>query len=219
MAEPWQGAYANDTYLRSLAASTGDIDREVRNALTEIGRQRTTNQAAAGRVPGTVTGLMNDSQGRLAGDLFSLGTPQMESVRGYFDSGRQTYRTIGDLMKLGFGERATRQAGQVKNLNSDLLYDLRNKGMEYASRRESEDRQMAFQSQQAAAQRSLQEELARQQIAAQEAIARMQAEEAQKLRDIEIWNAAIAAGQPQPIPSLIPTLTETARYKAERLGQ
>lgn len=209
--------YANETYLRSLAASQGDVNRQVGNALQEVVRQRDIGLARSAQVPGAAARLYDDGRGTLQGDLASLnsagGRPigPLASVTGAFQDSKASYKQVGGLLGQGFRERSDRQTGEVKNLQQTLLAELRDKGNEYVSRREGEDRQMAFQAQQGAAARTLQEEMMRRQQAMQEAAAAEAVKEAQKQRDFEIYLAQLEAGMLPSGAGLDPTLLAKAR--------
>lgn len=209
MADPWAtGPYANETYLRSLAGSSADVQRQVANAYNEIQRQRVAYQAAAGQVAGAAGTAFNESQSRLGTSLASLGMGiQSQAVQNAYSGGRESYGKVAGLLQQGFGEQETRRRGQVTGIQNDLMADLRQKGHEYVSRRTQEDRERQHQEQMAAAQRALQIQLANQQIAAQRQIAAMQAAEADKIRreqeQQDYWEgiaAAVAMGMgPQPL--------------------
>lgn len=183
-------AYDNETYLKSLAASSGDISRQVSNALTEIGTQKASAQEAAGRIAPTVGGILDESKGQLGGDLQSLGLQTSPALQAFYTNGKQSAGLVGSLMQQGFGEQATRRQGSVQGLQGDLLSNIRMQAMEYRARREQEDRQLAFEREMQAAEFA----------------------EAERIRNQEIWDAAIAEALRNPVPPVTDLDMRKARY-------
>jgi hypothetical protein len=191
VADPWaQGPYANETYLRSLAKSAGDVDRQVGNALTEIGRQRQVAGAQTAKIPGATNVIFNDGLSGLAkaGQAFGVTAPS-EAVARAFTRNRDSMGVMAGLYNKGFGERETRQKGGVKNVSQELINDLRMKGTEYVSKRQQEDRDRQHQERMAAQQRALQMEMMRRQEAMQRQAQAAAMAEAEKQRAIELWIA------------------------------
>lgn len=191
--------YSNDVYLRSLAASSGDVDRQVKNALTEVSRQRQVAGAQTSLIPGAVNPIVDGSRQRLSADIASLGTGihddgrrggalQVGAVNQAFDNTKASYGRISGLLNQGFAERQTRQEGGVRGIEQDLLAGLRERAAEYTAGREAEDRQTSFTAQQNAAARALQEEQFNRQIAIDEANRQAEIDAANQ----EAWKEAIA---------------------------
>jgi Skp family chaperone for outer membrane proteins len=212
-ADPWAtGPYANDTYLRSLAASSSDTKRQVGNALNEIARQKVVNQGQAGKVADTTRGIYQGGANQSQSDADILGVRQSGALQRGFASGQEAMGKIQGLWQQGFGERETRQRGAANNIGSELQRDLREKGFEYVSKRQQEDRQRAHEAQMAAQQRALQEEMMRRQAAmqAQAQSAAQRAAEEQWARELWIANSNLPwPGQP---------LSGSQKSKANYLG-
>lgn len=170
--------YDNETYLQSLNASKGDVDRQVQNALAEIARQRQVAGQQTAKIPGAANTAISTSRDTLNTQLSGLGVTPLASLMQAFDSTGASYGRAAGLLNQGFGEQETRRRGSAVGLQQELLADIQAKANDYITRRQQEDRERAFQQQEAARQRALQEELARQSQAqaAMSAAAQQQAE-------------------------------------------
>lgn len=181
--------YPNDTYLRSLEASSADVDRQVANALTEIGRQRQTAVAQTAQIPGATSNIFNEGSQRLSADTASLGVKPLGSLMSAFENSKESYGRVRGLLDQGFGEQETRRRGSVQSVKQDLLAGIRERSADYTARREAEDRSRAFAAEQAAASRALQEEMMRRQEAIQTSALAAEQEEARKQR---LWESLAA---------------------------
>lgn len=164
-AEYVSGPYANETYLRGLKSSAADIERQVRNTLTEISRQRQVGQEAAAKIAGAAASAYAPVQENLGADLSSLGVQPLTSLTEAFTDEAAAYKDVGTLMGKGFQEEEVARTGGVKNIRSELLSDLRAKAREYISRRQQEDRQRSFETEENRRARLLQRQMAEQQAA------------------------------------------------------
>lgn len=179
MSDVWdQGPYANETYLRSLATSSGDIKRQVGNTLQEIARQRAVAGQQTEQIPGAAGLEFDRSQNQLSGDMQTLGIGPLASVMNAFSNGKASYGRASGLLNQGFGEQEVSRRGSANNIQQELLSDLASKANTYISGRQLEDRDKNFRTQeaerQAAVQRQMQDQ-AHQQAMSLIAAARAQA--------------------------------------------
>lgn len=220
------GAYDNESYLASLAAARGDVDRNVQNTLSEIGRQQgvASGQVAqinpavssifgAGRT--TVQNDTNELQGIANGASMGMGSaiPGLDPTLTLNAlSGQQAaYAATTPLLEQGFLEQANQRQGRVATIRSGLYADLDGKRNDYIARRDAEERQKAFEAQQAAQARAAQENMLRAQMAAaanaQSGMLAAQAREAELQRAWEAQQAGLGRSQlallanPPPPPS------------------
>lgn len=167
MSDVWdQGPYANETYLRSLATSSGDIKRQVGNTLQEIARQRAVAGQQTAQIPGAAGLEFDRSKDQLSGDMQTLGIGPLASVMNAFSNGKASYGRASGLLDQGFGEQEVSRRGSANNIQQELLADLASKAGTYISGRELEDRDKNFRAQeaerQAAVQRAMQDQAHRQ---------------------------------------------------------
>lgn len=154
-------SYDNDTYLRSLSAARGDIDRNVANTLAEIGRQRDVAVGQTQQIGGAVTRVGQDGTRQaqsgidqagsaLAGlGLADIGSGALantgQEVRNRFEALEGSYGRASGLLGQGFGEQATQRTGAANRIGKQLLTENDLKAQEYISSRQAEDRDRAFQ--------------------------------------------------------------------------
>lgn len=226
-------AYDNETYLKSLAASRGSIDRQVQNTLGEVQRQQDSAVAQTGKIGGAVQGTTAAATGQAHGlaermqstlDRFQLGHPD-QGIRPNVDAIRanvgQRMQTVNDawgrasgLLAQGFGEQGDQRRAQVGQIGDQLRTDNDLQRLAYVGQREAEDRSRAFALEQA----NRSDALAREQMGQQSGLARegmaASAREAELDRQFQAQQAL--AGQVhqallvnpytgQPVPALPPS--------------
>lgn len=172
-------SYDNESYLQSLNAARGDIDRNIQNTLNEVNRQRDVALQGTARIPAQVAkvGAGQLSQmasgtadasghigrlglGGIAGIGDALGAAQTQA-QGRIQGLNTAYGKAAGLLKQGFNEQAVQRQGQVDQIGKQLYADNDSKRAGYIQQREAEQRQRAFQ-----------EEIQRQNMAAQQAAMR-----------------------------------------------
>jgi hypothetical protein len=200
-------AYDNESYLVSLANSRGDVDRQVQNTLNEVTRQQQVAQNQVGKIDGAVGSIFDQGRGAVRQDTGNLnsglgsylsGVGLGENTSALSALGRQqaAFQAASPLLNQGFSEQATQRSGAVNNIGAQLRADLEAKRNDYIGRRDQEERQKAFDAQQALAAQRAQEALMNRQMEAttrtQAAMLAAQQLEAQRQREFEAQQAAIA---------------------------
>jgi len=172
--------YDNESFMQSLAASEGDVKRQVDNAFGEIERRRNLAHTKLGEArteQGRVFDYTNqdfgNSMGQMRGNLDRFGG-LFKGIQAYdtsgFDKALGTMRGgFGEAMGLmgqGFDEQSVQRQGAATSIRDQLLNDLVRQRNEYVSRREGEDRAAEEQRKAAELQRLHEIELANIQAAA-----------------------------------------------------
>ena len=154
-------SYDNESYLASLGAARGDINRTIENTLAEINRQRDlaigqTRQigGAVKRVAQTGTRPANEGIKQAGSSLAGMGLADIgagvladtgQEIKGRFEGLEGAYSRASGLLGQGFGEQAVQRQGTANRIGKQLLTENDLKRTEYISRREGEDRERAFQ--------------------------------------------------------------------------
>lgn len=205
--------YDNESYLNSLNASRGDVDRNVANTLTEIGRQQGVAQQQVGQLDQATSSIFGQGRANVQSDVAGLqnvlgGASQGMGAQRQLDpsltlnalSGQQAaYAAATPLLGQGFQEQAAQRSGKVQSIASSLMADIDGKRNEYISRREAEDRANAFESQESQQSRIAQENMLRYQMdvsqQAQNYALQSQAREAELQRRFEAEQANLGRVQ------------------------